>query len=139
MLSLRFAQSIAITCYPLLFQTSASLKFTVLNPKGRIWTMVAGGGASVIYADTVSLASFSSFYFTNNQRHYLLLYILLIFFFFLPGQLQIQLLKFELDFNRSARPQNLQFCPLTSSDVKNVGPANLSLSIIVSVRSHDNI
>ena len=39
----------------LLFQTSASLKFTVLNPKGRIWTMVAGGGASVIYADTVSL------------------------------------------------------------------------------------
>jgi succinyl-CoA synthetase beta subunit len=39
-------------CY--LLQTSASLKFTVLNPKGRIWTMVAGGGASVIYADTVS-------------------------------------------------------------------------------------
>lgn len=38
----------------LFFQTSASLKFTVLNPKGRIWTMVAGGGASVIYADTVS-------------------------------------------------------------------------------------
>lgn len=36
-----------------LLQTSASLKFTVLNPKGRIWTMVAGGGASVIYADTV--------------------------------------------------------------------------------------
>uniref|UniRef100_A0A803L0M5 ATP citrate synthase n=1 Tax=Chenopodium quinoa TaxID=63459 RepID=A0A803L0M5_CHEQI len=34
-------------------KTSASLKFTVLNPKGRIWTMVAGGGASVIYADTV--------------------------------------------------------------------------------------
>jgi succinyl-CoA synthetase beta subunit len=26
-----------------------------LNPKGRIWTMVAGGGASVIYADTVWL------------------------------------------------------------------------------------
>ncbi|CAA6662162.1 unnamed protein product [Spirodela intermedia] len=34
-------------------KTSASLKFTVLNAKGRIWTMVAGGGASVIYADTV--------------------------------------------------------------------------------------
>nr|AFK46171.1 unknown [Medicago truncatula] len=34
-------------------KTSASLKFTVLNPVGRIWTMVAGGGASVIYADTV--------------------------------------------------------------------------------------
>jgi hypothetical protein len=34
-------------------QTGASLKLTILNPKGRIWTMVAGGGASVIYADTV--------------------------------------------------------------------------------------
>lgn len=39
----------------LMLQTSASLKFTVLNPKGRIWTMVAGGGASVIYADTVRI------------------------------------------------------------------------------------
>lgn len=39
-------------------QTSASLKFTVLNPKGRIWTMVAGGGASVIYADTVWFSIF---------------------------------------------------------------------------------
>lgn len=26
------------------------MKFTVLNPKGRVWLMVAGGGASVIYA-----------------------------------------------------------------------------------------
>ncbi len=34
-------------------KTGASLKLTVLNPKGRIWLMVAGGGASVIYADTV--------------------------------------------------------------------------------------
>lgn len=34
-------------------QTGASLKLAILNPKGRIWTMVAGGGASVIYADTV--------------------------------------------------------------------------------------
>jgi ATP citrate (pro-S)-lyase len=34
-------------------KTGASLKLTVLNPNGRIWTMVAGGGASVIYADTV--------------------------------------------------------------------------------------
>lgn len=40
-------------------QTSASLKFTVLNPKGRIWTMVAGGGASVIYADTVCFCSWA--------------------------------------------------------------------------------
>ncbi|HEQ79148.1 MAG TPA: ATPase, partial [Euryarchaeota archaeon] len=35
-------------------KTGASLKLTVLNPKGRVWTMVAGGGASVIYADTVA-------------------------------------------------------------------------------------
>ncbi|PPR86949.1 hypothetical protein GOBAR_AA33740 [Gossypium barbadense] len=41
-------------------RTSASLKFTVLNPKGRIWTMVAGGGASVIYADTVGDLGFAS-------------------------------------------------------------------------------
>ncbi len=33
--------------------TGASLKLTVLNPDGAIWPMVAGGGASVIYADTV--------------------------------------------------------------------------------------
>lgn len=34
-------------------KTGASLKLSILNPKGRVWTMVAGGGASVIYADTV--------------------------------------------------------------------------------------
>ncbi len=34
-------------------KTGASLKLTVLNPNGRVWLMVAGGGASVIYADTV--------------------------------------------------------------------------------------
>lgn len=34
-------------------KTGASLKLTILNPRGRVWTMVAGGGASVIYADTV--------------------------------------------------------------------------------------
>jgi len=34
-------------------KTGASLKLTVLNPSGRVWPMVAGGGASVIYADTV--------------------------------------------------------------------------------------
>lgn len=32
----------------------SSLKLTVLNPEGRVWPMVAGGGASVIYADTVT-------------------------------------------------------------------------------------
>jgi ATP citrate (pro-S)-lyase len=35
-------------------QTGASLKLTVLNPDGRVWTMVAGGGASVIFADTIT-------------------------------------------------------------------------------------
>jgi len=41
-------------------KTGASLKLTVLNPKGRIWTMVAGGGASVIYADTITDLGFMS-------------------------------------------------------------------------------
>ncbi len=35
-------------------KTGASLKLTVLNRSGRVWTMVAGGGASVVYADTIS-------------------------------------------------------------------------------------
>jgi succinyl-CoA synthetase beta subunit len=35
-------------------KTGASLKLTILNQQGRVWTMVAGGGASVIYADTIS-------------------------------------------------------------------------------------
>jgi ATP-citrate lyase beta-subunit len=34
-------------------KSGASLKLTVLNPKGRVWTMVAGGGGSVIYTDTI--------------------------------------------------------------------------------------
>lgn len=34
-------------------KTGASLKLTILNPRGRVWTMVAGGGASVIYSDTI--------------------------------------------------------------------------------------
>jgi ATP-citrate lyase beta-subunit len=34
-------------------KTGASLKLKILNPEGRIWTMVAGGGASVVYADTI--------------------------------------------------------------------------------------
>ena len=34
-------------------KTGASLKLTVLNQDGRIWTLVAGGGASVVYADTI--------------------------------------------------------------------------------------
>jgi ATP citrate (pro-S)-lyase len=35
-------------------KTGASLKLTIINPEGRVWTMVAGGGASVIYADTIT-------------------------------------------------------------------------------------
>lgn len=35
-------------------KTGASLKLTILNHAGRVWTMVAGGGASVVYADTIS-------------------------------------------------------------------------------------
>jgi ATP-citrate lyase beta-subunit len=35
-------------------KSGSSMKLTVLNPKGRIWTMVAGGGASVVYTDTIS-------------------------------------------------------------------------------------
>jgi ATP citrate (pro-S)-lyase len=35
-------------------KTGASLKLTVINPEGRVWTMVAGGGASVIFADTIT-------------------------------------------------------------------------------------
>lgn len=34
-------------------KSGASMKLSVLNPDGRMWTMVAGGGASVIYADQV--------------------------------------------------------------------------------------
>ncbi|KAM8836094.1 ATP-citrate synthase isoform 3-T3 [Spinachia spinachia] len=34
-------------------KSGASLKLTLLNPRGRIWTMVAGGGASVVYSDTI--------------------------------------------------------------------------------------
>ncbi|XP_076843218.1 ATP-citrate synthase isoform X2 [Brachyhypopomus gauderio] len=34
-------------------KSGASLKLTILNPRGRIWTMVAGGGASVVYSDTI--------------------------------------------------------------------------------------
>lgn len=41
-------------------KTGASLKLTVLNPDGRVWLMVAGGGASVIYADTVVDLGFGS-------------------------------------------------------------------------------
>ncbi|SFV58832.1 ATP-citrate (pro-S-)-lyase, subunit 1 [hydrothermal vent metagenome] len=35
-------------------KTGASLKLTLLKPEARVWTMVAGGGASVVYADTIA-------------------------------------------------------------------------------------
>ena len=35
-------------------KTGASLKLTIINSEGRVWTMVAGGGASVIFADTIT-------------------------------------------------------------------------------------
>ena len=40
-------------------KTGASLKLTILNPSGRIWTLVAGGGASVVYADAIASAGFT--------------------------------------------------------------------------------
>ena len=41
-------------------KTGASLKLTILNPLGRIWTMVAGGGASVVFADAVADAGYGT-------------------------------------------------------------------------------
>ncbi|KAL2912579.1 ATP citrate lyase subunit 1 [Polyrhizophydium stewartii] len=40
-------------------KTGASLKLTVLNSAGRIWTMVAGGGASVVYSDAIAAHGFA--------------------------------------------------------------------------------
>ncbi|GAM85096.1 hypothetical protein ANO11243_030990 [Dothideomycetidae sp. 11243] len=41
-------------------KTGASLKLTILNSTGRIWTLVAGGGASVVYADAIASAGYAS-------------------------------------------------------------------------------
>ncbi|KAL5848931.1 hypothetical protein ACOSQ4_006944 [Xanthoceras sorbifolium] len=41
-------------------KTSASLKFILLNPKGRIGNMVAGGGASLIYTDTIGDSGYAT-------------------------------------------------------------------------------
>ena len=40
-------------------KTGASLKLTILNPSGRVWTLVAGGGASVVYADAIASAGYA--------------------------------------------------------------------------------
>ncbi|KAJ1973947.1 ATP citrate lyase subunit 1, partial [Dimargaris cristalligena] len=41
-------------------KTGASLKLTILNQDGRIWTMVAGGGASVVYSDAIAAHGYAS-------------------------------------------------------------------------------
>ncbi|KAI8365272.1 ATP citrate lyase isoform 2 [Radiomyces spectabilis] len=40
-------------------KTGASLKLTILNREGRVWTMVAGGGASVVYSDAIAALGFA--------------------------------------------------------------------------------
>ena len=40
--------------------SGSSLKLTILNQYGRVWTMVAGGGASVVYADTIADLGFGA-------------------------------------------------------------------------------
>jgi len=35
-------------------ESGASLKLTVLNPRGRIWNVLSGGGASLIYLDAIA-------------------------------------------------------------------------------------
>ena len=35
-------------------ESGASLKLTILNPQGRIWNILSGGGASIIYLDAVA-------------------------------------------------------------------------------------
>ncbi|KAH7105232.1 ATP-citrate synthase [Auriculariales sp. MPI-PUGE-AT-0066] len=40
--------------------TGSSLKLTVLNAEGRVWTMVAGGGASVVYSDAIAAHGFAN-------------------------------------------------------------------------------
>lgn len=34
--------------------SGASLKLTVINPAGKIWSILSGGGASIIYLDTIA-------------------------------------------------------------------------------------
>ncbi|KAI9140660.1 citrate synthase-like protein [Paraphysoderma sedebokerense] len=40
-------------------KTGASLKLTILNRNGRVWTMVAGGGASVVYSDAIAALGYA--------------------------------------------------------------------------------
>ncbi len=41
-------------------KTGASLKFKLLNPDGHIWTLLSGGGASVIFTDTIADLGFGA-------------------------------------------------------------------------------
>ncbi|MHA2000773.1 MAG: ATP citrate lyase citrate-binding domain-containing protein [Promethearchaeota archaeon] len=61
-------------------KTGASLKFKLLNPDGRVWTLLSGGGASVIFTDTIAdmgfgkeLANYGE-YSGNPSREYTQLY-----------------------------------------------------------------
>lgn len=62
-------------------KTGASLKFTLLNPTGSIWTLIAGGGASVVYTDAIvnmgysnELANYGE-YSGNPSKEYTYLYV----------------------------------------------------------------
>ena len=48
-------------------KTGSSLKLTILNKEGRVWTMVAGGGASVVYR-----SPFFFLFVLHGHRHFLL-------------------------------------------------------------------
>ena len=41
-------------------RTGGSLKFSLLNANGSIWTLIAGGGASVVYTDAIINNGYSS-------------------------------------------------------------------------------
>ena len=58
-------------------KTGASLKFNLINPNGRIWTLVAGGGASVAYTDAIinlgkgdELANYGEYSGNPNSKLY---------------------------------------------------------------------
>ena len=57
-------------------QTGASLKLTILNRDAPVWTMVAGGGSSVVYTDTIAdmgyaykLANYGEYSGNPNREH----------------------------------------------------------------------
>ncbi|MFX0013046.1 MAG: ATP citrate lyase citrate-binding domain-containing protein [Promethearchaeota archaeon] len=57
-------------------QTGASLKLTILDRDAPLWTMVAGGGSSVIYTDTIAdmgyakkLANYGEYSGNPNREH----------------------------------------------------------------------